>query len=178
MPNLGQNRRFFGLCDLDLWPLTMTFCMDISSANGNNSWKFHDDTTTGTLWKMCDRRTDRQTERKKCSKGVPLLYYIKLCASFQSHRWIQAGVRKCSIRVKIDDFLSCVTLKSEGWPRKSIGHLFYTTSSFVHHFKAISESKLESQSGNAEFASKSSIFPAWPRNLTDDLKNNRAPLPY
>ena len=32
------------LCDLDLWPLTLTFYMDVTSVTGNNSWKFHDDT--------------------------------------------------------------------------------------------------------------------------------------
>ena len=36
------------LCDLDLWPLTLTLCMDITSVIGNNSWKFHDDTMMGT----------------------------------------------------------------------------------------------------------------------------------
>ena len=38
----------------------------------------------------------------------PLLCYVKLCASFQSHPWNQNGltVRKPSIRVKIGDFLS------------------------------------------------------------------------
>ena len=41
---------------------------------------------------------------------------------------------------------------------KSIGYLFYTTSSFVHHFKSIGEVKLELQSGNAQFGSKSVIF--------------------
>ena len=52
---------------------------------------------------------------------TPLLYYVKLCASFQIHRWIQTGVtvRKCSIRVKISDFLSCVTLKFDGRPWKN-----------------------------------------------------------
>ena len=37
---------------------------------------------------------------------APILCYIKLCASFHSHRWIQTGVavRKHSIRVKIGDF--------------------------------------------------------------------------
>ena len=40
-----------------------------------------------------------------------LLCYIKLCASFQSHQWIQAKVtvRKRSIRAKMGDFLPCVT---------------------------------------------------------------------
>ena len=42
-----------------------------------------------------------------------LLYYIKLCASFQIHQWIQTGVtvRKHSIQVKIGNFWSRVTLK-------------------------------------------------------------------
>ena len=33
---------------------------------------------------------------------------------------------------------------------KTIGHLFYATSSFVHHFVAIGEFKLELQPGNAQ----------------------------
>ena len=36
-------------------------------------------------------------------------------------------------------FLSCVTLKFQGWPW--IGHIFYATSSFVHNFVAICEFK-------------------------------------
>ena len=70
---------------------------------------------------------------------APLQYYIKLCPSFQSHEWIptEVTVRKRSIRVKIGDFLSRVTLKFNGWHWKTIGHLFFTTSSFVHHFKAM-----------------------------------------
>ena len=91
---------------------------------------------------------------------APLLYYIKLYASFQIHRWTQTRVtvRKRSIPVKIGDFLSRVTLKLGGWPWKSIGDLFYATLSFVHHFKTISELKLKLQSGNAQFGSKLVIF--------------------
>ena len=40
-------------------------------------------------------------------------------------------------------FLSHVTLRFDGWPWKTIGHLFYATSSFSLHFEAISEFKLE-----------------------------------
>ena len=36
------------LCDLDLWPLTLTFCMDLTLVIGNNFWKFHADTMMGT----------------------------------------------------------------------------------------------------------------------------------
>ena len=60
---------------------------------------------------------------------------------------------------------------------KTIGHLFYATSSFVQHFVAIGEFKLELQSGNVQSRSNSTIFRAvWPWNLTYDLENNRAPL--
>ena len=67
---------------------------------------------------------------------APLLYYFKLCASFRSQWWIQTGVtvRKRLIWVKIDDFFSRVTLKFDVWPWKTMWHLFYATSSFVHHF--------------------------------------------
>ena len=158
---------------------------------------------------------------------------LQLCASFHSHWWIQTGVtvRKRLIWVKIDTFLSRVILKFDGWPWKTIGHLFYATSSFVyhlvaigelklelqsgnaqsrsnstlffsrvtlkfdgwrwktighlfyatssfvHHFVAIGGFKLELQSGNAQSGSNSTIFRAlWPWNLTDDFQNNRAPL--
>ena len=51
-----------------------------------------------------------------------------------------------------------MTLKFDGWPRKNIGRLFYTTRSFVHHFKPLAECKLELQPGNPQFGSKSAIF--------------------
>ena len=110
---------------------------------------------------------------------APLLYYNKLCASFQIHRWSQtwATVWKHSIWVKIGDFLSRMTLKFHRWPWKTKGHLFYTTLSFVRHFKAMGEFKLELQSGNAKFESKSAIFVPCDLEIWQmTLKNNRAPL--
>ena len=68
-----------------------------------------------------------------------LLCYIKLSASFHSHQWIQTGVTfwKCPIWVKIDDFLSRVTLKFDGWPWKNNGEPFLRNiklcASFHHH---------------------------------------------
>ena len=108
---------------------------------------------------------------------APLLCYSKLCAAFRTHWWIQNGVtvRKRPIWVKFDDFWSHATLKFDGWPWKTIGDLFYATSSFVHHFVPIGELKLKLQSGNAQSGSKSTIFWAvWPRNFTDDPQNYRA----
>ena len=166
--NSGQNRRFFAPCDLEIQWMTLKNNRD------------------------------------------PLLCYIKLCASFQSHRWIETKVtvRKRSIRVKINDFFvpydleiwrmtlnkanlrdliavtgqkisiwiqivnfsARVTVKFDGWPRKTIGHFFHTTTSFVHHFKSIGEFKLDLHPRNAQFGSKLVIYyPVWPWNLMDDL---------
>ena len=117
-PNLGQIPWFLEPCDLAIWRMTL---------KNNRS---------------------------------PLLCYFKLYASFRSHRWIQAGVtvRKRPIWVKIDNFFSPVTLQFDVWPWKTTGHLYYATSSSMHHFVAIGEFKLELQSGNAQFGSKSTIF--------------------
>ena len=126
------------LCDLDLWPLTLTFCMDLTLVIGNNSLNFMmiwwwEHSQKGVTDRQTDRQTDGQTENTICRAA-----------------WSQL---------------------------KMIGHLFYATSSFVHHFVAIGDFKLELQSGNARFGSNSMIFRAlWPCNLTYDLKNNRAPL--
>ena len=69
-------------------------------------------------------------------------------------------------------FLSCVTLKFYTWTWKTIGHLFYATSSFVHHFVAI-------QTGvtvrKRPFWVKSTIFnPCDLAIWRMTLKNNRA----
>ena len=54
------------------------------------------------------------------------------------------------------------------------GHLFYTTLSFLHHFKAMGEFKLELQSGNTQFGSKLTIFSAMrPQNMIDDLEKQK-----
>ena len=119
--------------------------------------------------RLCDREILWMTSK---NNRALLLYYVKLCASFQTHWSIQTGftVQKRSIGVKIGDILSHVTLKFDGWLWKTIGHLFSATSSFVRHFVAIGEYKLELQYGNAQSGSNSAIFRAVrPWNLTDDL---------
>ena len=55
------------------------------------------------------------------------------------------------ILLKLDSnhrFFSPCDLEIDGWTQKTIGHLFYATLSFLHHFVAIGEFKLELQSGN------------------------------
>ena len=126
------------------------------------------------IFSPCDLEIWWMTQK---NNRAPLLCYFKLFASFRSHWWMQTGVtvRKRLIWVKINAFLSRVTLKFDRWPSKTIGHLFYATSSFVQHFIAIGELKLELQSGNAQSGSNSMLFRAlWPWNLTDDLQKQEA----
>ena len=95
----------------------------------------------------CDLEIWRMTFK---NNRAPLLCYFNLCAAFHSHWWIQTGVtvRKRPIWVKFDDFQRRVTLKFDGWPWKTIGHLSLATSSYMYHFIMICEFKLELQSGN------------------------------
>ena len=167
--NSGQNWWSFVLCDLGIrWvtlknnraPLLSTSSfVHHFKAMGEFKLKLESGNTEfGSKWAIfvpCDLEIWWMSLE---NNRAPPLYYIKLCASFQSRGWTQTGVtvRKRSIRVKIDNFFSRVTLKFDGWPWKTIGHLFFPAVSFVHHFIAIGEFKLElqsrnAQSGNAQF---------------------------
>ena len=180
---LDSNHRFFSPCDLEIWWMTsknnrviLLYYVKLCA-----SFQIHQWIQAGVAPKMlnsgrhwylfpCDLEIWWMTLK---NNRAPFLYYIKLCASFQSHRWTQTGVTvgKRSIRVKIGNLLSHVTLKLDGWPWKRIAHISWAASSCVHHFKSISEVKLELQSGNAQFWSESAIFcPVWRWNLTDDLE--------
>ena len=176
------NHRFFSPCDLEIWWMTLEnnrapllYYIKLC-ASFQIHWWIETEVTVrkrsirvkiGDFSSCVTLKFDLENNR------APLLCCFKLCASFHSHQWIQTGVtvRKRPILVKIDDCFSRVTLKFNGWPWKTIGHLFYATPSFVQHFVAIGEFKLELQSGNAQFGSKSIILcPVWPWNLTDNLE--------
>ena len=153
--------------------LLQALCI-ISEPSVIPNWRYSPETPKlGQNWRFlepCDLAIWPMTLK---NNRAPLLFYSELCASFRSHRWFKTWVtvRKRPIWVKLNDFKSRATLKFDGWPCKTIGHLFYATSSFVHHFILIGEFKLELQSGNAQFGSNATIFRAvWPWNLTDDLE--------
>ena len=152
----------------DLWPWpfawTSLLTMVITPQNFMMIW-WWENGEKGVTDGQTDRPTDGLNQSYSClvaakNDRAPLLCYFKLCAAFRSHWWIQTGVtvRKRLIWVKIDDFFSRATLKFDVCPWKTIGHLFYATSSFVQHSRAIGEFKLELQSGNGSFGSKSKIF--------------------
>ena len=118
----------------------------------NLNWSYNPETLDSDhnwwfFFVSCELQTWRMILK---NNRAPFLCYFELCASFCSHLWIQTGVtaRNCPIWVKISDIFSCVTLKFDRWPWKTIGHLFYVTSRFVHHCVAICVFKLELQSRN------------------------------
>ena len=87
-------------------------------------------------------------------------YARRQCKGGKTHHWKnKANLRELIaatgvvILLKLNSnrrFFARVTFKFDGWPRKIIRHVFYTTWSFVYHFISISEFKLEIQSGNAQ----------------------------
>ena len=187
---LDSNCQFFSLCDLEIWWMTSKiigrlfyitssfvhhlkplgeFKLEILSGNPQFGSK-------SAIFYPCDLEIWWMTLK---NNRAPLLCRFKLCASFHNHQWIQTKVtvRKRSIRVKISDLLSCVNLKFDGWPWKTIGPLFYVASSFMHHFIAIGEFKLKLQSGNAQLGQNRWFFvPCDLEIWRTTLKNNRAPL--
>ena len=72
----------------------------------------------GDLFVPCALEICRMTLR---NYREPLLYHVKLCASFWSHLWIQTRVTvgKLSIWVKIEDYFAPYEL--DRWPGKTIG---------------------------------------------------------
>ena len=136
----------------------------------NSNWSYSSETPNlGQIWQFlepCDLEIWRMTlENNRPLQALCIISYPLVNSN------LSYNFQKRSIRVKIDDFLSRVTLKFYGWPSKTIGHLFYATSSFVYHLVPIGEFKLELQSGNAQFGSNATIFRAVrPWNFTDDLE--------
>ena len=125
-PAFLKSRQIWGI-----WKLWLAYSPETPNL-GQNWWCFV----------PCDLEIWRMTlENDRAS----LLCCFKLCATFHIHWWIQTGitVRKRPFWVKFDDSESRVTLKFDGRPWKTIGHLYYATSSSMHHFVAIGEFKLE-----------------------------------
>ena len=116
---------FFAPCDLEIWQMTLKnnraplLCSFKLCASFHSHWWIQTGVTVRkrSIWVkiadffICDLEIWWMTLK---NKRAHLLYYIKLCASFQSHELIESGVtvRKRSIQVKIGNFLSRATLKS------------------------------------------------------------------
>ena len=161
-PNLGQNRRFFVPCDLEIWQMTLKnnraslLCyFKLSASFYSHLWIQNGVTVRKcSIWVKIGDFLSHVTLK---FDGLPrkTIVHLFYATSSSVHHLIAicefengVTVRKGQIRVKIGDFLSNETLKFDGWPWKTIGHLLYAISSFVHNFIAICEFKLELHSGN------------------------------
>ena len=115
---LDSNDRFFSLCYLEIWWMTfknnktlllyhIKRCVSFQSHRRNQTVVT---VRKRSIWvKIGNIFVPRNLEiwwMTSINTRVPLLYYIKLYASFQSHGGIQTGltVRKRSTRVKIGVF--------------------------------------------------------------------------
>ena len=180
-PNLGQIRRFLEPCDLEIWRMTLKnnrapllCCFQLCAwfhchmwiqtgvrVRKRLSWVLTSVTLTFDLWPWPFAWTS-------------LLTMVITPENFMMIRWWEHGEKGVTDRQtdgrtdRRTDWTSHIAAWSQ---LKTIGHLFYPTSSFLHHFVAICVFKLELQSGNAQSGSNSTIFRAvWPWNLTDDLE--------
>ena len=174
---LGQIRRFLEPCDLEIWRMTLknnrapllsnikpyaSFYHHMWIQTGVTvrkrlSWVLTSVTLTFDLWPWPFAWT--------------LLWSLVITPeNFMMIRWWEHSQKGVTDRQT--DGQTENTICRAAWSQlKTIGHLFYATSSFVHHLVAIGEFNLELQSGNAQFGSNSMIFRAlWPWNLMDDLE--------
>ena len=110
------NHRFFSPCDLEIWWRTtkndrapLPYYIKLRA-----SFQIHEWIQTEVSPETLNSGQNRQFFARVTLKfnGWPLCSF-KLCASFHSNQWIQTRftVWKCPIWVKIDVFLSHVTLK-------------------------------------------------------------------
>ena len=171
--------------DLEIWRMTLKnnrapllcyfkLCASFRSHLVNSNFNYSPETPNlGQIRRFleaCDLEIWQMTLQ---NNRAPLLCYFKLSTSFRSHWWIQTWVtvRKRTPNLgQIRRFLEACDLEIWQMTLQNNGHLFYATSSFLHHFVAIGEFKLELQSGNAQSGSNLTIFRAVRRwNLTDDL---------
>ena len=180
-PNLGHIRRFLEPCDLEIWRMTLKnnrapllSIIKLSASFHHHmwiqtgvtvrkrlSWVVTSVTLTFDLWPWPFARTS-------------LLSLVITPENFMMIPWwehSQKGVTDGQTDGQTDRQTENTICRAAWSQLKTIGHLFYNTSSFVQHFIAIGEFKLELQSWNAQSGSNSTIFRAvWPWNLTDDLE--------
>ena len=172
--NLTQ---IFSPCDLEIWWMTSNKAnlRDLIAATGLVILLKLD--SNRQLISPCDLEIWWMTLK---NNKASLLYYIKICASFQIHRWIQTGVtvRKRSIRVKIGDFfvqhdleIWWMTLKNNRAPFLYYIKLCVAFQSHWYIQTGVTVQKLSIWVKISDFFVLCDL-----ENWRMTLKNNRAPL--
>ena len=168
--------------DLWPWPLAWTSLLSLVITPENFmmiQWWEH--SQKGVTDRQTDGRTDVRTDwtiHRAAWSQLKMIGHLFYTHSSFMHHFIAIGEftfewqsGNAQIGSNLTIFLPPVTLKFYRWPWETIGHLFYTHSSFMHHFIAIGEFTYELQSGNAQIGSNLTIFRLlWPWNFTDDFE--------
>ena len=128
-------------------------------------------------------RTDRRMDRR-CETSIPLSTSLKRGVEKQTNNQTQISLQlptsrshQSAQRPQMPNCAPKYVTKTRkkttaSKTRKTIEHLFYVASSFVNHFIAISEFKLELQSVNTQFGSKSVISCSlWAAGVKNVLSN-------
>ena len=127
----------------------------------NSNWSYRPE-TLGSKSSLFSRVTLKFEKNNR----APLLHYVKLCASFQSHGWNTQSGSKSAIFVPCDLDIWWRTLKNNRAPL-----IFYIKLGASFH-------SYRGMSGNAQFGPKLAIFLAmWPWNWTDDLEKQKDTSP-
>ena len=180
-PNLGQIRWFLEPCDLEIWRMTLKNNRAPLLSNIKLYASFHPHMWIQTGVTVRKRLSWVVTSVTLTFDLWPWPFAWTLCWSlvitpenFMMIRWwehSQKGVTDRRTDGQTDGQTENTICRAAWSQLKTIGNLFYATSSFVQHFVAIGEFKLELESGNAQSGSNLMLFRAvWPWNLTDDLE--------
>ena len=179
-PNLGQIQQFLESCDLEIWRMTLknNRAPLLSNIKLYASFHHHMWIQTGvTVWKRLSWVVTSVTLTFDLWPW-PFAWTLRSSLvitpeNFMMIRWwehSQKGVTDRRTDGQTDRQTENTICRAAWSQLKTIGHLFYATSSFVQHFVPIGEFKLELQSGNAQSGSNLTIFRAVrPWNLMDDL---------
>ena len=183
-PNLGQIRRFLEQCDLEMWRMTLKnnrapllSIIKLYASSHHHMW-IQTGVTVRKRWSWVVTSVTLTFDLWPWPFAwTSLLSLVITPENFMMVGWwehSQKGVTDRRTNRRTDGQTDGRTepfIELLGRSLKTIGHLFYSTSSFVHHFVTIGVLKLELQSGNAQFGWNSTNFRAvWPWNLTDDLE--------
>ena len=164
MLNWGQKWRFFVPRDLEIWWMTsknyrapLLYYIKLGAAFQSH-WHIQTGVTvrtrsirvkigenfySGWPWNLMD---DLKIIGHLFYTTLSLVQHFKAIGMFKLE--LQSGNAQFGSKLVI--FFVPGDFENLRMTMKKIGHLFYTTSSFVHHFKSIGEVKLELQPRNAQ----------------------------
>ena len=123
---LGTAKLGFDLCDLDLWPLTLTFCMDLTSVIGNNTGGNRTIVAAATIVSMA--------AAKKAQQNVFALYHSYNRTILLGFIWILDFYFKIVLvlRRRYLSPIRCNNGKRKMWPSRWLHHFDFQHWRWLH----------------------------------------------